>query len=91
MQREEIIVTRLAEIINYISSKLMDEGNNPELVAGVLVACSLSIYRASLNKEDFDAMLDQISASRDKVGSFVRSDRAQMEDIIMAAQSKYLH
>ena len=37
-------IERMAEIINYISCKLMDEGNSPELVAGVLAACSLSIY-----------------------------------------------
>jgi hypothetical protein len=91
MKKEEIEMKRIAEIINYISSKLMDEGNNPELIAGVLASCSLSIYKSTLNQSDFEHMIDEISASKDKIGPFVRCRQAEMEDIMMAAHSKYLH
>ena len=84
-------VEKMAEIINYVSCKLMDEGNSPELVAGVLAACSLSIYKSILKDDDYQAMIDEISKSRDSVGPFIRTEKANVEDIIMAAHSKYLH
>tara|TARA_R110002072_G_scaffold175363_1_gene331107 strand:- start:1104 stop:1370 length:267 start_codon:yes stop_codon:yes gene_type:complete len=84
-------VERMAEIINYVSCKLMDDGNSPELVAGVLAACSLSIYKSILKDDDYQAMIDEISKSRDDVGPFIRTEKASIEDIVMAAHSKYLH
>ena len=58
-------VEKMAEIINYVSCKLMDEGNSPELVAGVLAACSLSIYKSILKDDDYQAMIDEIKAMLD--------------------------
>lgn len=84
-------IERMAEIINYISCKLMDEGNKPELVAGVLAACSLSIYKSILKDDDYQSMIDEISKSRDSVGPFIRTEKASIEDMIMASQSKYIH
>jgi hypothetical protein len=84
-------VERMAEIINYVSCKLMDDGNSPELVAGVLAACSLSIYKSVLKDDDYQAMIDEISKSRDSVGPFIRTEKASIEDMMMAAHSKYLH
>lgn len=84
-------VERMAEIINYVSCKLMDDGNSPELVAGVLAACSLSIYKSILKDDDYQAMIDEISKSRDSVGPFIRTEKASIEDMMAAAHSKYLH
>ena len=91
MKRDDMDVERMAEVINYISCKLMDEGNEPELVAGVLAACSLSIYKSILKEEDYQHMIDEISKSRDMIGPFVRSEKANIEDIVMASRSKYIH
>ena len=84
-------VEKMAEIINYVSCKLMDEGNSPELVAGVLAACSLSIYKSILKDDDYQAMIDEISNSRDSINPFIRTEKANIEDMVMAAHSKYLH
>lgn len=84
-------VERMAEIINYVSCKLMDDGNSPELVAGVLAACSLSIYKSILKDDDYQVMIDEISKSRDSVGPFIRTEKASIEDMMAAAHSKYLH
>ena len=84
-------IEKMAEIINYVSCKLMDEGNSPELVAGVLEACSLSIYKSILKDDDYQAMIDEISNSRDSINPFIRTEKASIEDMVMAAHSKYLH
>jgi len=84
-------IEKMAEIINYVSCKLMDEGNSPELVAGVLAACSLSIYKSILKDDDYQAMIDEISNSRDSINPFIRTEKASIEDMVMAAHSKYLH
>lgn len=84
-------IERMAEIINYISCKLMDEGNSPELVAGVLAACSLSIYKSVLKDDDYQSMIDEISKSRDSVSPFIRTEKASIEDMMIAAHSKYIH
>ena len=84
-------VEKMAEIINYISCKLMDEGNSPELIAGILAACSLSIYKSILKDDDYQAMIDEISKSRDRVNPFIRTEKASVEDMVIAAHSKYLH
>ena len=64
IKKDEMELERMAEIINYISGKLMDDGNSPELIAGVLAACSLSIYRSVLNDEEYESMIDEISKCR---------------------------
>ena len=84
-------IEKMAEIINYVSCKLMDEGNSPELVAGVLAACSLSIYKSILKDDDYQAMIDEISNSRDSINPFIRTEKASIEDMVMAAHNKYLH
>ena len=91
MRKDDMDMERMAEIINYISCKLMDEGNEPELVAGVLAACSLSIYKSILKDDDYQAMIDEISKSRDSVNPFIRTEKDSIEDMIMASQSKYIH
>lgn len=91
MKSDDTDMERMAEIINYISCRLMDEGNEPELIAAVLAACSLSIYKSILKEEDYQNMIDEISKSRNSVGAFVRGEKASVEDVIMAAQSKYIH
>lgn len=82
---------RLADVINYISCKLMDDGHAPHFVAGILTACAMSIYRTTLAKEDYDKMIDSISASRYEIGPFTRSEQASLEDMIIASHSKYIH
>lgn len=89
MKKDEIELERMAEIINYISGKLMDDGNSPELIAGVLAACSLSIYRSILNDEEYESMIDEISKCRDQISPFMR--RAEVNATTISRRGKYLH
>lgn len=41
-------------------------------VAAVMMTQSLSIYRSAMNPEDYDRMVDSISASRSQVKTFNR-------------------
>lgn len=82
---------KLADIINYISCKLMDDGHQPHTIAGIMAGCALSIYKSSLNEEDFNSMIDEISLRRNDIGPFIRSEQVEIEDVIMSARSKYLH
>lgn len=43
---------------------------DPLVVAAVLASTALSIYKTTLLPEDFDAIVDAISASRDSVRSY---------------------
>jgi hypothetical protein len=36
-------------------------------------------------------MIDEISKSRDSINPFIRTEKASIEDMLMAAHSKYLH
>jgi hypothetical protein len=40
-------------------------------VAAIMMAQALSIYKTALSAEDFDRMVDSISASRDQVKTFI--------------------
>jgi len=41
-------------------------------IAAVMMAQALSIYKSSMDTEDFNRMVDTISASRDQVKTFER-------------------
>jgi hypothetical protein len=46
--------------------------NGPLEVAAIMMAQSLTIYKSALSEEDFNRMVDNISASRSKVKSFTK-------------------
>ena len=41
-------------------------------VAAVMLAQALTIYKSAMNEEDYNRMVDSISASRDQVKTFER-------------------
>jgi len=46
--------------------------HGPLEVAAIMMAQSLTIYKSALSEEDFNRMVDNISASRSKVKSFTK-------------------
>jgi hypothetical protein len=48
----------------------MINSNNSLSVAAIMMAQALSIYRTAMNDEEYNAMVDNISASRDQVKKF---------------------
>jgi hypothetical protein len=48
----------------------MINSSNSLSVAAIMMAQALSIYRTAMNDEEYNAMVDNISASRDQVKKF---------------------
>lgn len=53
-----------------LTRKFTEEGVNPFASAAVMVKLAFMIYKTSLNAEDYDAMINEISDNRDKIKSF---------------------
>ena len=49
----------------------MINSNNSLSVAAIMMAQALSIYKTAMNDEEYNAMVDNISASRDQVKKFI--------------------
>jgi hypothetical protein len=47
--------------------------NSPMVVAGIMMAQALTIYKSALSEEEYNQMVDNISSSRAKVKTFQRS------------------
>jgi hypothetical protein len=47
--------------------KLLGNNTNPLAIAGVLLAQALQIYKTALPPEDFNAIVDHISETKDNV------------------------
>jgi len=45
------------------------KGRNPMIVAGVMAAMALGVYKSILRPEEYDMMVDSISASRDHINT----------------------
>ena len=62
------------EIINseltLIMEKWAEEGYSPMAMAAVFTVMGLQIYKTGMNDEDFNSMMDSISASRDMIARF---------------------
>jgi hypothetical protein len=50
-----------------LTVNLIENGNRPLSVAGVMLAQALSIYKTILKPNEFEMMIDTISDSRDDV------------------------
>ena len=65
---------KIQEIANYYSDilyNLLEKGNDPLLVAAILVQQGLSIYKTVLNNDDYDMMCEEIYNTSDDVTPFV--------------------
>jgi hypothetical protein len=46
---------------------------DPMAVAGVMMAQAMSIYKTSMDEQEYNMMVDSISANRDKVKKFTNT------------------
>jgi hypothetical protein len=53
-----------------LTRKFAEEGVNPFACAAVMTKLAFMIYKTSLNSEDYNAMINEISDNRDKIKSF---------------------
>lgn len=59
-----------AELTNE-AARLVREGSDPLVTAAALMSLGASIYKTILNEEEFDTMMDTVSALRGQVQRFV--------------------
>lgn len=53
-----------------LTRKFAEEGINTFACAAVMTKLAFMIYKTSLNAEDYNAMINEISDNRDKIKSF---------------------
>jgi hypothetical protein len=53
-----------------LTRRFAEEGINPFACAAVMTKLAFMIYKTSLNAEDYDTMINEISDNRDKIKSF---------------------
>lgn len=53
-----------------LTRKFTEEGVNPFACAAVMTKLAFMIYKTSLNAEDYNTMINEISDNRDKIRSF---------------------
>lgn len=63
-----------AKVLQFVDAMLIE--HSAAEIAAVLASLSLSIYKSTLSKEDFDQMVDMISSSRDRV-KIIKQDTMQ--------------
>jgi len=50
-----------------LTGKLIEEGQRPFAIAAIYIMIAMQIYRTMMSDEDYNQMVDTISANRDKV------------------------
>ena len=53
-----------------LTRKFAEEGINPFACAAIMTKLAFMIYKTSLNAEDYNSMINEISDNRDKIKSF---------------------
>jgi len=50
-----------------LTGKLIEEGQRPFAIAAIYIMIAMQIYKTMMSEEDYNQMVDTISANRDKV------------------------
>jgi hypothetical protein len=53
-----------------LTRKFAEEGISPLACAAIMIKLAFMIYKTSLNAEEYNLMINEISDSRDKIKSF---------------------
>ena len=67
MNNDELPVEDIAQTFWDATTDLTTTGHKPLAVAGVMMVQALTIYKTLLSPDEFDAILDHVSETRDKV------------------------
>lgn len=57
-----------------LTKRFLDEGFDEFACAAIMTKLALMIYKSALNEEEYNLMIDEISASRNHIKSFQESD-----------------
>lgn len=53
-----------------LTTRCIDDGFSPYACAAIMTKLAFMIYKTSMNAEDYNAMINSISDSRDRIKSF---------------------
>lgn len=67
MPDEIVNLNELSKEVYDFAGQLMDEGTEPFAIAALFIMVALQIYKTSMSPEDYNAMVDNISDSRDRI------------------------
>lgn len=66
--KEDQVLEVYRETLNMIDKLIVD--HDPLVIAGVMMAQSLSLYRSTLSEEDYSNVVESILEKKDKVYTF---------------------
>jgi len=81
MNWEDFEEKAFSEVFNHyinLTNDLVEEDQDPLLIAAILVTTGLSMYRTLLNEHDYDKMVEQISLFKDDITSFEQAKKGQL-------------
>jgi len=81
MNWEDFEEKAFSEVFNHyinLTNDLVEEDQDPLLIAAILVTTGLSMYRTLLNEYDYDKMVEQISLFKDDITSFEQAKKGQL-------------
>lgn len=75
MSEETLDEKSLSDAVYKNTNALMAKGYKPFAISAMYVMVALQIYRSTMSEEDYNAMVDTISNSRDKVKKLLDLDQ----------------
>ena len=81
MNWEDFEEKAFSEVYNHyinLTNDLVEEDQDPLLIAAILVTTGLSMYRTLLNEHDYDKIVEQIILFKDDITSFEQAKKGQL-------------
>lgn len=81
MNWEDFEERDFSEVYNHyvnLTMDLVEEDQDPLLIAAILVTTGLSMYRTLLNEHDYDKIVEQIILFKDDITSFEQAKKGQL-------------
>lgn len=72
----------LSKEVYVFAEQLMDDGAKPYAIAAIFTMIALQIYKTSMSPEEYNAMVDAISDSRDMVKRLDYLESGESSEIV---------
>ena len=61
-----------------LTGKLIEEGQRPFAIAAIYIMIAMQIYKTMMSEEDYNQIVDTISANRDKVMTLTQIAKSKL-------------
>lgn len=79
---EVLIQCIYAEVLK-LASELTNREINPAITAACLVQVGMSLYKTTLQEEDYDAMVDSMSKLRNSIPRFGQAEEDEIHNMVI--------